>query len=209
LRNGTAVAYRHVRRTAAHPSYVFGQADNFDRVSHDIALLELDQPIRNVSIKPFATAESPGIGAAVGVVSYALGRDEAPSLEEVCRVLAWRMQVLVLSCDIDYGSSGAPIFIVQDGEPQIVSVVAAKAEVFSRRVALAAQLEGTLDEVRGALATDGDGVFGAGEGDAFGSGGVPFGAGAGSQSAFGAGSEGAFGQSPGAGASDGAKFLHP
>ena len=159
-RNGRAVAYRSVRRAVTHPDYEFGEADDFGRVSRDIALLELDQPIRNASIQPFPTARSPGIGAAVGVVSYAQGRDEAPSLEEICRVLAWRTKVLILSCDIDFGSSGAPIFVIEDGEPRIVSVVAAKAEVFSRRVALAAQLDGALEEVRGEL-DKGDGVFGA------------------------------------------------
>lgn len=157
LRNGRASAYRNVRRAVTHPNYVFGEASDFNRVSYDIALLELDQPIRNVSIRPFETAESPGIGAAVGVVSYAMGRDEAPSLERVCRVLAWRVKVLILSCDIDFGSSGAPIFVMQDGEARIVSVVAAKATVFSRRVALAAQLDDSLAEVRGQL--EGTGVF--------------------------------------------------
>lgn len=151
LRNGHADAYRGISRIALHPDYEYGEADQFDRVARDIALLKLDRPIRNSSIQPFETASQPGIGAAVGIVSYAQGREEAPTLEELCRVLAHRSKVLILSCDIDFGSSGAPIFVMENGEARIVSVVSAKAEVFSRRVALAAALDDTLAEVRGAL----------------------------------------------------------
>lgn len=154
-RNGRAEAFRGVRRVAIHPEYVFGEADQFDRVARDIAILELDFPIRNGYINPFATASQPGIGAAVGVVSYAVGRDSAPSLEELCRVLARRSKVLILSCDIDFGASGAPIFVMEDGEPRIVSVVSAKSEVFGKKVALAAELDVTLDEVRNVLDNSG------------------------------------------------------
>ncbi len=158
LRNGGAAAYRGVRRAAAHPDYTYGEADNLFRVSHDIALLELDQPIRTTGVRPFDTTSSPSIGAPVGIVSYATGRDDAPSLEETCRVLAWRQGVLMLSCDIDFGSSGAPIFVMEAGEPRIVSVVSAKSDAFGKRVALAAQLDGSLDAVRTALEAS-DGVF--------------------------------------------------
>ncbi len=44
-RNGRAEAYRGVRRAVVHPSYVFDGPDRMDRVAHDVALLELDQPV--------------------------------------------------------------------------------------------------------------------------------------------------------------------
>jgi protease YdgD len=157
-RNGRAEAYRRVRRLAAHPSYVFEGLDRVDRVAFDIALLELEQPIRNPAIRPFATAPRPERGAEVGIVSYATGRDEAPSLEEVCRVLARENKVLVLSCDVDFGASGSPIFSMYGDEARIVSVVSAKARMAAQRVALAAELGDALDTVR-ALLVGSDGVF--------------------------------------------------
>lgn len=160
-RNGRAEAYRRVRRAAAHPDYVFDGIESRERVAYDLAVLELDQPIRNSTIRPFAITSRARWGDEVGIVSYAMGRDEAPSLEEVCRVLARDRNVLMLSCDVDFGASGAPIFLVEDGEARIVSVVSAKAEVNERRVALAAEIEGTLDAVIDQLSA-GDGVFGRG-----------------------------------------------
>ncbi|MCX7644904.1 MAG: trypsin-like peptidase domain-containing protein [Rhodobacteraceae bacterium] len=157
-RNGRAEAYRRVRRAAAHPDYAYSSPDSRDRVAYDLAVLELDRPIRSSEIRPFATARRARWGDEVGVVSYAAGRDEAPSLEEVCRVLARDRAVLMVSCEVDFGASGAPIFRLEDGEARIVSVVSAKAEVNDRRVALGAEIDGALDVLLEELAS-GDGVF--------------------------------------------------
>ncbi|MEL7100684.1 MAG: trypsin-like serine protease, partial [Pseudomonadota bacterium] len=107
-RNGRASAYRRVRRAVTHSDYVYSEAVSAKRVRNDLALLELERPIRMPSIRPFGTAKRPRAGDEVGVVSYAKGRSEAPSLQEVCRVLSRQDGVLVTSCSVDFGSSGAP-----------------------------------------------------------------------------------------------------
>ena len=150
-RNGRAAAYRGVRRTVAHPDYTFDARDRLDRVAHDLALLELDQPIRLPSIRPFETDVHPMEGDEVGVVSYAQDRAEAPSLQEVCHVLGRRPGVLVLTCNVDFGSSGAPIFSIRDGVARVVSVVSAKAEVDGEKVALGTSLEEPLTVLRSML----------------------------------------------------------
>ena len=150
-RNGRAAAYRGVRRAVIHPDYVFGGSDRLDRVADDLALLELDQPIRLPSITPFETDVGPATGDQVEVVSYAMDRSEAPSLQEVCFVLGNQPGVVVLSCSVDFGSSGAPIFMVRDGVARVVSVVSAKAEVDGKKVALGTALAKPLAEVRAAL----------------------------------------------------------
>jgi V8-like Glu-specific endopeptidase len=128
-RNGRAAAYRGVKRALAHPDYVYAGRDNLDRVVYDLALLQLDRPIRLPSIQPFATDARPADGDEVGVVSYAQDRAEAPSLQDACHVLGRQGGVLVLSCDVDFGSSGAPIFSIHDGVAKVVSVISAKAEM--------------------------------------------------------------------------------
>lgn len=152
-RNGRAAAYRGARRAVHHPSYVFGAADRLERVAYDLALIELDQPIRLPSIRPFVVDGDPMLGEQVGVVSYARERSEAPSLQEVCDVLGRQPGVVVLTCNVDFGSSGAPIFAMDGGEPRIVSVVSAKAEVENRAVALGTSLDGPLEAVRAELAS--------------------------------------------------------
>jgi len=150
-RNGRAVAYRGVRHAVAHPDYIYAGVDSLDRVAFDIALLHLDQPIRLPSVIPFQTEARPKTGDEVGVVSYAQDRAEAPSLQEVCHVLGRQPGVLVLSCSVDFGSSGAPIFVVRDGVARVVSIVSAKAEVDGRDVALGTSLAEPLIVLRAEL----------------------------------------------------------
>jgi protease YdgD len=150
-RNGRAAAYRSVRRAVIHPDYTFDAEDRLDRVAHDLALLELDQPIRLPSITPFSTDTRSANGDEVGVVSYAMDRAEAPSLQQLCHVLGQQPGVFVLSCNVDFGSSGAPIFSFRDGVARIVSVVSAKAEVKGQKVALGVALEQPLAVLMAAL----------------------------------------------------------
>jgi V8-like Glu-specific endopeptidase len=134
-----------------HPSYVYDGSTTSNRVRNDVALLELDRPIRNTQVTPFETASRPRSGDKVGVVSYAKGRAEAPSLQDVCAVMARQEGVLVMSCDVDYGSSGAPVFSFEGGRARIVSVVSAKAEVSGQQVALGSALAEELDLLRAQL----------------------------------------------------------
>lgn len=150
-RNGRAAAYRGIRRAVPHPAYAFRQEEGAGRVQYDLALLELDTPIRLPSIRPYQTGAAPGRGEQVGVVSYAKDRSEAPSLQEVCHVLAHQPGVMVLSCDVDFGSSGAPVFSMVDGTPRVVSVVAAKAEMTGQKVALGSDMNGALAELHAEL----------------------------------------------------------
>ncbi|MFT4961466.1 MAG: protease YdgD [Paracoccaceae bacterium] len=151
-RNGRASAYRFVRRAVVHPDYVFTGKVSSARVRNDVALLELQSPIRNTTVIPFETAARPAKGERVGVVSYAQNRSEAPSLQEVCSVLGRQEGVLVMSCNVDFGSSGAPVFTFSYGEPRIVSVVSAKAEVRGDQVSLGTELKEPLEILRAELA---------------------------------------------------------
>ncbi len=153
-RNGRASAYRNVRQVALHPDYVYTGPEGGDGVPIDLAVLQLDRPIRNGSIEPFQTHKRPRKGDEVGVVSYAHDRDERPALQEVCHVLARPSRTLILSCDVDFGSSGAPVFTIRDGVPQIVSVVSAKAEVNGRKVSLGAGI-GAVDQLMAMLENGG------------------------------------------------------
>ena len=154
LRNGRALAYRDVRLALTLPEYVHTGAVGALTSRYDLALLQLTQPIRSTEITPFDVVSSNGIGTEVAVVSYAADRAEAPSLQQVCGVLGQQDGVIVLSCDVDFGSSGAPIFSMQDGVPRIVSVVSAKAELDGDRVALGTSLDDPLAALYLELADD-------------------------------------------------------
>lgn len=145
LRDGRAEATRAISRAIAHPDYRHeGDGTDPASVAMDIAVLELDRPIRNTRIRPYLIAERPLTGDKVGVVSYGRGRESAPSLQEVCSVLGRQTGVIVMTCDVEYGSSGSPVFMVRDGETRIASVVSAMAQVDGQKVALGTSLEGPL-----------------------------------------------------------------
>ncbi|PKP85365.1 MAG: trypsin [Alphaproteobacteria bacterium HGW-Alphaproteobacteria-2] len=136
-RDGRAAAYRQARRAVIHPNYVFGGEDRIGATVHDMALIELDNPVRLPSLPPFGIAAAPKVGATVDLVSYAVDRAEAPSREERCHVLGEERGLLMLSCNVDFGASGAPVFLRRGETAEVVSLVSAKAEWRGQKVAIA------------------------------------------------------------------------
>ncbi len=152
-RRGRASAYRAARQAVVHPDYHYDGKATTARVRNDIALIELWQPVRNTTVIPFDTGDRPARGEEVGVVSYAHDRAEAPSLQEVCSVMARQSGVLVMSCDVDFGASGAPIFSFANERPRIVSVVSGKAELGGQSVALGTALDESLQLLQAELSS--------------------------------------------------------
>jgi len=154
LRNGRAAASRSVRRSAVHPGYSYGEADTINRVATDIALLELARPIVQSDISPLRVDAQPRWLNEVALVSYARDREESPSLQSRCRVLEREDVVQVLSCDVDFGASGAPVVTMVAGQPRVVSVISAKSVWRSEKVALAVRVENIVGQLRPLLADD-------------------------------------------------------
>ncbi|MFN4058304.1 MAG: trypsin-like serine peptidase [Roseinatronobacter sp.] len=157
FRNGRAAAEGYVRRSAVHPGYKPLGGTDVGNIAHDLALIELIHPIRNMGIVPFDVTRQPATGDKIGVVSYARGRADAPALQEACDVLGNEGgNVVVMSCSVDFGSSGAPVFEFRHGKAQIVSVVSAKGEAKldgqPMNVSFGVALGPKLDALRAALA---------------------------------------------------------
>ncbi|MEP2781777.1 MAG: trypsin-like serine protease [Pseudoruegeria sp.] len=151
-RNGRASAYRSVKTAAVHSDYQMFHPSGAARVRNDVALLKLDQPIRNSSIRPFEVKTDLQKGDQVGVVSYAQNRAEHASLQEVCHVLGQQAGAVVLSCNVDFGSSGAPVFVVDNGVAKVATVVSAKADMGAQKVALATELFGSVPDLMADIA---------------------------------------------------------
>jgi V8-like Glu-specific endopeptidase len=154
-RNGRAEAYRGITAAQPHPDYVFDGVDavrQAAQVGTDLALLRLDQPILLPSIPPALTGEGPAMGDDVSIVSYAKDRSEAPSIQDVCQVVARQAGMAVLDCPVDFGASGAPVFRETERGMEVVSVISAKAEALGRPIALAAPVAGMVDLLRSRIA---------------------------------------------------------
>ena len=108
-------------------AYTFDLSPAFDGISHDMALLELELPIRSNGIAPIGTGRRAGRGDAVTVVSYGADREAVASIEEGCLVLESHAAVRMLSCNVNQGSSGAPVMRMTPDGPEIVAVISATA----------------------------------------------------------------------------------
>ncbi len=152
-RQGRASAKRKVRRAVIHPEYSYSGPETNETVPYDLAILELQSPIQLPHIQPFQIGKRPRKGASVGVVSYARSRADSPSIQKVCHVLARPAGTIVLSCDVDFGASGAPVFAEIDGKPQIVSVISAMSTVRGRPVAFGTRLYKPINTLKAMLAS--------------------------------------------------------
>jgi V8-like Glu-specific endopeptidase len=151
FRTGSYLADRKVRRYMVHPAYASGGEPTGSQLSADVAVLELDQPVGPNAAVPFARAERPRRGDAVTLVSYARERSQVPSIQEPCHVLARQGQVMLLSCDVNYGASGAPVFVTGEGGPRVAALISAMTEWQGTQVAVAIELSPALDVVLAAL----------------------------------------------------------
>lgn len=146
-RNGRAESYRKIKAAQAHPDYRLTHKDNVDRIKNDVALLRLDVPIRNSNITPVGMAALPDAGQMVGLISYARGRVNAPSIQETCLVRSRHSGVLVMTCSVDYGASGSPVIIYVNGRPRVVSIISAMADMNGTLVSLGTSLDDILPAI--------------------------------------------------------------
>lgn len=146
-RQGDFLAHRRVRRYAIHRDYRPGEVNREVLLRSDIAVLELEAPISANAVKVFERVVRPRKGDAVSLVSYARERAHAPSLQEPCHVLSLQGRVMLLSCDVNFGSSGAPVFVRSDARPKIAALISAMMVWQGRKVAVAIDLRAALDEV--------------------------------------------------------------
>lgn len=145
--NGRAKAYRRIRGFAVHPEYLGLHAAAADRVSVDLALLQLDREVKNPTISPFSLTLGVGIDR-VDVVSYAHDRANAPSLQSDCTTLLEQRGAWVFDCEADFGTSGAPVFVATENGPAIASMLSAKADWQGRHVALGVQVRDKIWALR-------------------------------------------------------------
>ena len=152
-RGGRATADLGIAQSFVSPEFTPERHGMVDLIASDLALLRLQRPVKRANVQPFAIGPRPRKGDHVMLVSYGIGRSDAPSLQEDCKTLARQGGTLVFSCDVVPGASGAPVFLRgEDGAIRIVSVISSRAQVFGREVALGARLEGAIEDLKAMLA---------------------------------------------------------
>lgn len=147
---GRSLAEVAVARTIVDPGYRNLDPAPAEMIERDVALLQLADPIPSSVISPFALAR-PGNGDEVSVVSYAEGREESLSWQRLCRVLGRETRLIVMDCDVGFGSSGAPVFDRSGYRAKIVSIISAGTEEDGKPIAVGMELPGVVDRLKAAL----------------------------------------------------------
>lgn len=149
LRGAFTNASKTARAYVIHPDFVYKSGSPTTQVANDLALIQLAYPIENAQVRPFATGRRPRKWEEVSVVSYGYTRRDHPSLQAACPVMARQAGVLLLRCEVESGSSGAPVFTIDsDGNPQIVSVISSLTEIDGKPVALGTDLQRPLKAMK-------------------------------------------------------------
>ncbi|MGC9419603.1 MAG: trypsin-like serine peptidase [Rhodovulum sp.] len=158
LSEGTAIAEVPGRRAVIHEGYRPDDPDAMARLRADAALVQLARAIPAAVAAPFAPGRAVGKGGRISVVSYARGREDALSWQRGCTVLDRARGVYAFSCDVWFGSSGAPVFENSSGRARIVSIVSAGNREGGETVAFGLDAAAALTALRAALRA-GRGVF--------------------------------------------------
>ena len=152
-RNGVASQSVSAHSYVLHPKFEYDGDARGARVTNDVALVQLNHAMTTLNLKPFSTGDRPRKGSDVAVVSYGKSRKNTPTLEQACSVLARRSGMLVLDCNVEFGSSGAPVF-QRDlaGNMQVVSVISSAMDLNGKRYALGTDLQRPLAVLQDLLA---------------------------------------------------------
>jgi protease YdgD len=124
LADGVALAESAVLRTVVPQEYRWIDPSPFEQMRIDVGLMQLAEPIPSSLISPFVVA-APGAGDEVSVVSYADGREAALSWQRACNVVTRQEGLILVDCDVTYGSSGAPVLDRSHYRAKIVSIISA------------------------------------------------------------------------------------
>jgi protease YdgD len=143
-----------VAQAVVLPGFTPGAAPEPQALRRDIALLELDAPVPPEAARPLPVGTLAPGDPPPAIVSYARSRAQAPSINPACPLIVRLAEVMVLSCAIDFGVSGAPVFVTTGDGPMLVAVVSAMGELpGGDALALAVTAEDHLEALRAALAS--------------------------------------------------------
>jgi protease YdgD len=151
LRDGTAAATRMAKAAAAHARFNPLGPLTAVNVAHDVALIQLDEPISSFEVPPFHIHDDQIAPGPVSVVSYGRDRADAQSHQKQCQMLAQQGDAMVFDCDVTFGSSGSPVFSHLNGRGRIMAVISGMMDVDGEKRSVGMVLPDRVKEVKSQL----------------------------------------------------------
>ncbi|UWR63993.1 trypsin-like serine protease [Phaeobacter inhibens] len=151
LRDGVAIAERRALQIAAHPGFRPGGRLDLENIRHDVALIRLAAPVTSGSANAFALHSGQDYGSDISVTSYGMGRAEALSRQRHCNLMAERADVMMIDCNVTFGSSGAPVFSQVGGRGRILALISGGGLYGGKQVAFGMKLPQRVAELKAQL----------------------------------------------------------
>lgn len=155
LRDGVAIAERTVAAIAVPDSYDPRDGMALENVANDVALLQLNQPITTADANPFVLHQGSVRGTRISVTSYGRGRAKAPSRQRDCRIVAESQPIMAFDCNVTFGSSGAPVFVMHGDRGRIVSVISGGGTVDGKKASFGMALPDIVASLKSDLRRQG------------------------------------------------------
>lgn len=154
VKDGRSLQNMVARKVDVHPGY-FISAPRYDprRVRADIARVVLREPI--TAAPSYAVGRTPAAGAALQLLSYPGTARRRVSIEGGCRIVSRETEFLMLDCQSEPGSSGAPYFAAgPGGRPVVVGIHSGSRGRGADQRAMALAFEHVRSFIGSSLATD-------------------------------------------------------
>ncbi|EBA17391.1 hypothetical protein RSK20926_06632 [Roseobacter sp. SK209-2-6] len=151
LQDEKAIAERQAIQLAAHEAYEPGIGPDEINITFDVALIRLESPITSAEADPFILHSGRGYGEEISVTSYGEGRETAPSRQRRCNILGEYHEIMMIDCNVTFGSSGAPVFSQVGGRGRILSLVSSGGRFRGRQVAYGMKLPERVAELKAKL----------------------------------------------------------
>lgn len=145
--NEGASAYGQAKNVFIHQKYKTSNIISDEIVSADLAIIELSMPMKANGIKPYAFHKSPINKQNIYIASYVESSSLAVIKKEECNIIERKNNIIITSCSVDFGASGSPIFIWEDSQFKIASIISAKQVLGKINVSLGVSLEGPFNEL--------------------------------------------------------------
>lgn len=148
LRDGAAVATRAAMGAAAHAKFDPVGPLTALNVAHDVALIQLGEPISTFDVPPFYVHDDRIAPGPVSVVSYGRDRANAQSRQKQCQMLTQIGDAMVFDCDVTFGSSGSPVFSHLNGRGRIMAVISGMMEIDGQKRSVGMVLPERVTELK-------------------------------------------------------------
>ncbi len=155
LRDGVSIAERQILAFAVPDAYHPSKGMRLDNVQHDVALLKLSAPITIADADPFVLHQGSLRGTDISVTSYGQGRAEALSRQRNCSIVAEQRPIMAFDCNVTFGSSGAPVFVLHGDRGRIVSIISGGSQRDGRTISLGMALPEVVTRLKKDLRNSG------------------------------------------------------